>query len=144
MSTPRRPSLKSITTSTAGPHAAPQPVDTAGVGEPKGVARQGVLTALPRSNRPPAGGPPAAGSDPTPDRPGLRVYAPPVYRHHYDGARWSKRHGATPTAAYACPCGQTDTATGAEAVAALVTEYAAHQHFCTGKPAASLEGRAAA
>ncbi|WP_233226794.1 hypothetical protein [Streptomyces sp. I4(2020)] len=144
MSTPRRPSLKSITTAPAGPHAAPQPVDPAAVGEPKGVARQGVLTALPRSNQPPAGGHPAPSPDPTPDRPGLRVYAPPVYRHHYDGARWSKRYSATPTAAYACPCGETRTARGQDAVAALVTEYDAHKHFCTGKPDASPEGRTAA
>ncbi|MEW1997838.1 hypothetical protein [Streptomyces coelicoflavus] len=138
MSTPHRPSLKSLTTATTGPQAAPQPVDRAAVGEPKGAARQGVVTAL-RSNRTPAAGP-----DPTPDRPGIRVYAPPVYRHHYDGARWSTRYAATPTAAYACPCGETRTARGQDAVAALVTEYAAHKHFCTGTPAAPSEGRAAA
>ncbi|WP_263438824.1 hypothetical protein [Streptomyces olivaceus] len=144
MSTPGRPSLKSITTTPAGPHAAPQPVDTAAVGEPKGVARKGVVTALPRTNRPWTGAHPAAGADPTPDRPGIRISAPPVYRHHYDGARWSTRPGALPTAACACPCGYTGTARGQDAVAALVTDYAAHQHFCTGTPAAPSEGRAAA
>ncbi|MFG3108406.1 hypothetical protein [Streptomyces tendae] len=143
MSTPPRPYLKSITPTTTGPHAAPQPVDRAAVGEPKGAARQGVVTAL-RSNRFPAGAHPAPGQDPTPDRPSIRIYAPPVYRHHYDGARWSKHYAATPTAAYACPCGQTRTARGQDAVAALVTDYAAHQHFCTGTPAAPSEGRAAA
>ncbi|MEU9071883.1 hypothetical protein AB0D60_33995 [Streptomyces sp. NPDC048306] len=143
MSTPGRPSLKSITPTPTGPHAAPQPADRAAVGEPKGAARQGVVTAL-RSNRFPSGGHPAAGQDPTPDRPGLRISAPPVYRHHYDGARWSKRYSATPTAAYACPCGETRTARGQDAVAALVGEYAAHKHFCTGTPAAPSEGRAAA
>jgi hypothetical protein len=111
------------------------------VGEPKAAARQGVVTAF-RSDRFPAGTV-RPDADPTPDRPGIRVYAPPVYRHHWDGARWSKRYGATPTAAYACPCGQTRTARGQEAVAALVTEYAAHQHFCTGTPT-TTEGRAAA
>ncbi|MFZ4187006.1 hypothetical protein [Streptomyces pseudogriseolus] len=117
------------------PHAAPQPVDTAAVGEPKGAARKGVVTALPRttSRFPADGAHPSA--DPTPERPGIRIYAPPVYRHHYDGARWSKRHTGIPTAAYACPCGHTDKARGADAVAALVTEYAAHKHFCTGAPA---------
>ncbi|NEV90118.1 hypothetical protein GUR47_26190 [Streptomyces tendae] len=113
------------------------------MGEPKGAARKGVVTALPRSKRFPADD--ARGTEnPTPDRPGIRIYAPPVYRHHWDGARWSKRHGDTPTAAYACPCGQTSTATGADAVAALVTEYAAHKHFCTGAPAALTERRNAA
>ncbi|MEU9220072.1 hypothetical protein AB0D47_26390 [Streptomyces sp. NPDC048376] len=137
MNARRRPSLKSITPTPTGPHAAPQPVDRAAVGEPKGAARQGVVTAL-SSNQSPAAGP-----DPTPDRPGIRISAPPVYRHHYDGARWSKRYATTPTATYACLCGETRTARGQDAVAALVTEYAAHKHFCTGTPTAT-EGRAAA
>lgn len=140
MTTP--PGSKSLTRTPAGPHAAPQPVDPAAVGEPKGAARKGVVTAL-RSNRfPTAGAHPS--TDPTPERPGIRIYAPPVYRHHYDGARWSTRHGDTPTAAYACPCGHTDRARGAEAVAALVTDYAAHTHFCTGAPAPHTERRNAA
>ncbi|WP_435256346.1 hypothetical protein [Streptomyces althioticus] len=105
------------------------------MGEPKGAARKGVVTALPRTtSRFPADGAHSS-ADPTPERPGIRIYAPPVYRHHYDGARWSKRHAGIPTAAYACPCGHTDRARGADAVAALVTEYAAHKHFCTGAPA---------
>ncbi|WP_079025211.1 hypothetical protein [Streptomyces leeuwenhoekii] len=113
------------------------------MGEPTGAARQGVVTTLPRSNRFPADGAhPSA--DPTPERPGIRIYAPPVYRHHDDGARWSKRYGGTPTAAYACPCGQTNTARGQDAAAALVTEYAAHKHFCTGGPDSQAERRNAA
>ncbi|KKD04332.1 hypothetical protein TN53_30520 [Streptomyces sp. WM6386] len=94
------------------------------MGEPTGVARQGVRTAL----RPDAqeGTP----GNPTPERPGIRIYAPPVYRHHYDGARWSKRYGDTPTAAYACPCGQTDTATGRDSVADLVADYDYHRTTC--------------
>jgi hypothetical protein len=115
-------------------------VDAPAVGEPKGAARKGVITALPRSNRSAA----RPGADPTPDQPGIWVFAPPVYRHHYDGARWSKRHGAMPTAAYACACGQTGTATGPGNVAALVSEYDAHKSACTGAPAALTEGRAAA
>ncbi|MFF8968691.1 hypothetical protein [Streptomyces sp. NPDC014995] len=114
-------------------------MDTAGVGEPKGAARKGVITAL-RSNRSPA----RPGDDPTPDAPGIRVFAPPVYRHHYDGARWSTKPGALPTAAYACSCGQTGTATGTENVAALVAEYDAHKSACTGAPPAPAEGRNAA
>nr|WP_079105145.1 hypothetical protein [Streptomyces prasinopilosus] len=103
------------------------------MGDPTGAARQGVVTAL-RSNRFPAGGThPSA--DPTPERPGIRIYAPPVYRHHYDGARWSTRHGGIPTAAYTCPCGQTRAARGQDAVVALVTEYEAHRSGCAGTPA---------
>ncbi|MFC7988472.1 hypothetical protein ACFUV2_04060 [Streptomyces pilosus] len=102
------------------------------MGEPKGAARQGVVTAFRPNRFPDAGAHPSA--DPTPERPGIRIYAPPVYRHHWDGARWSKRSGGIPTAAYACPCGHTATARGQDAVAALVTDYAAHKHFCPGVP----------
>ncbi|WP_225900424.1 MULTISPECIES: hypothetical protein [unclassified Streptomyces] len=136
MSTHRHPPLKSITTTPDGPHAAPQPVDTAGVGEPKGAARQGVRTSPDPHPEDPG--------NPTPDRPGIRIFAPPVYRHPNDGGRWSKRYGSTPTAAYACPCGQTRTATGAHAVAALVADYGAHRSICTGTPAPRTEGRTAA
>ncbi|MER7056664.1 hypothetical protein [Streptomyces sp. NPDC000351] len=109
------------------------------MGEPKGAARKGVVTALfpNRSQIRP-------GIDPTPDAPGIRIFAPPVYRHHHDGARWSTRPGALPTAAYACACGQTGTATGPEKVAALVSEYDAHQSACPGAPTAPGEGRDAA
>ncbi|MFJ8724505.1 hypothetical protein [Streptomyces sp. NPDC093269] len=138
MSTPPRPSLKSITPTPTEPHAAPQAVDTAAVGEPKGAARKGVTSVF----RPD----PHTGDlgNPTPDKPGIRIYAPPVYRHHWDGARWSKRYSATPTAAYACRCGQTDTARGQQDVADLVTDYDTHKAFCTGAPASPSEGRNAA
>ncbi|MFF4493404.1 hypothetical protein [Streptomyces sp. NPDC001546] len=53
-----------------------------------------------------------------------------MYRHHYDGARWSPRYADTPTAAYACRCGQTRVATGQRAVAALVAEYEQHRTLC--------------
>ncbi|SMQ17477.1 hypothetical protein SAMN06272771_3893 [Streptomyces sp. Ag82_O1-12] len=142
MSNSPRP-LKSIATAPTGLRAARPAAPRTAVGEPKGAARKGVVTALPCSNRLPATEM-QPDADPTPDRPGIRIYAPPVYRHPYDGARWSKRYGNTPTAAYACTCGQTGTATAPSAVAALVTEYDAHKSACTGKPAASLEGRAAA
>ncbi|MFI1046799.1 hypothetical protein ACH4U3_13430 [Streptomyces griseoruber] len=132
MSTRRHLPLKSVTPTPTAPDAANPAAPPAAVGEPTGAARKGVVTAV--------------GSDPTPDRPGIRIYAPPVYRHHYDGARWSTRYGDTPTAAYACPCGHTDTdtATGQQAVAELVTDYAAHKHFCTGTPATLPERRTAA
>ncbi|MFD0435587.1 hypothetical protein [Streptomyces chartreusis] len=142
MSAPPLPALKSITHTPDGPPAAPQAVDVTAVGEPKGAARKGVVTAL-RSKgfrrndvRP--------STDPTPEQPGIRIYAPPVYRDHYDGARWSKRQGDTPNAAYACPCGQTGRARGQDSVAALVYEYAAHTSGCTGTPDTSMEGRTAA
>ncbi|WP_256340132.1 hypothetical protein [Streptomyces sp. 2231.1] len=92
--------------------------------------------------------------DPTPARPGIRIYTQPVYRHHTDGARWSTRHGDTPTAAYACACAcacgqtgkarQTGKATGARAVAKLAAEYDDHTSACTGTPAPIAEGRTAA
>ncbi|MFF4210714.1 hypothetical protein ACFYZE_15430 [Streptomyces sp. NPDC001796] len=105
----------------------------------KGAGRQAVLSAL-RSDPHPAHG----ADDPTPERPGIRIYAPPVYRSHDDGARWSKRYSGTPTAAYACTCGQTATVTGQHAVAALAAEYDAHKYACTGAPALHTERRNAA
>lgn len=142
MTTPNRPRLEGQPTPTTGPTAAGPAAPPAAVGEPKGAARKGVVSALPRSKQ--FSTDDARGTaNPTPDRPGLRIYAPPVYRHHWDGARWSKRHGDIPTAAYACPCGQTRTTTGPDAVAALVSEYAAHTSGCTGTPT-TLERRNAA
>ncbi|WP_405653541.1 hypothetical protein OG581_26725 [Streptomyces sp. NBC_01386] len=143
MTAPTPPALDCLTTTPTVPHTAPQPVDAAAVGEPKGAARQGVVTALRPNQRRTAQAHPDA-EDPTPEQPGIRIYAPPVYRHHYDGARWSKRYDDTPTAAYACGCGQTDTAVGPEPVAALVSDYEAHKSACTGTPTATQEERAAA
>ncbi|MEU1414008.1 hypothetical protein [Streptomyces sp. NPDC005731] len=108
------------------------------MGERKGAARKGVTSVFrpdPQTSHP---------DNPTPDRPGIRISAPPVYRHHWDGARWSKRYAATPTAAYACRCGQTDTARGQQAVADLVTDYDTHKAVCTGAPTALTETRTAA
>ncbi|MEV5338899.1 hypothetical protein AB0K93_10470 [Streptomyces sp. NPDC052676] len=109
----------------------------------KSDGRQAVLSALPPA-RHPICRPQPIPDDPTPERPGIRITAPPVYRDHDDGARWSTRLGATPTAAYACPCGQTRTARGAAAVSALVADYEAHKHACTGTPAQHTERRNAA
>ncbi|MFE9683022.1 hypothetical protein [Streptomyces sp. NPDC006285] len=138
-----RPAGKSSTLTPNRPRIAEPAGPATGRSAPKNAARQGVVTALARSNRFPARDA-RPDADPTPDRPGIRIYAAPVYRHHYDGARWSKRYGDTPTAAYACACGQTRTATGSDAVAALVSAYDAHRSACAGTPAAPFEGRAAA
>ncbi|PIM70487.1 hypothetical protein CTU88_18070 [Streptomyces sp. JV178] len=111
------------------------------MGEPKDAARKGVPSALrpkPRQDTVPLVDP----HDPTPERPGIRIYAPPVYRHPRDGARWSKRLAAIPTAAYACACGKTDTARGLRAVTALVDNYTFHRTHCPLR--SSQEGRAAA
>ncbi|MEU6079040.1 hypothetical protein [Streptomyces sp. NPDC047108] len=134
MNTPTRPRLKSITSPPPGPHAAPQAADTTVVGEPKDAARKGVQT----SPNPRTGG----AGNPTPDRPGIRIYATPVYRHPHDGARWSKRYGDTPSAAYACPCGHAGTAIGADRVAALLADYERHRDTCPLRN--HQEGRAAA
>ncbi|MFJ4523991.1 hypothetical protein ACIP4Y_24090 [Streptomyces sp. NPDC088810] len=133
------PPTKSLTLTTAARSDAEPTAPRPAVGELNGAARQGVVTAL-RPNLSPM----RPGADPTPDAPGIRIFAPPVYRHPYDGARWSMRHAALPTAAYACACGLTGTATGPDGVAALVTEYDAHRSACTGTPAPPLEGRHAA
>ncbi|MFJ5267095.1 hypothetical protein [Streptomyces sp. NPDC088358] len=137
MSTRHHPPLKSIPTTPDSPHDAAQPVDTTAVGAPRGVA-EGVPTAVRPDPHPGSTG------DPTPERPGIRIFAPPVYRHPNDGGRWSKRYGGTPTAACACPCGLTGAATGALAVAALVADYDAHRSACTGTLAPLAEGRTAA
>ncbi|MFG2343979.1 hypothetical protein [Streptomyces phaeochromogenes] len=118
-------------------------MDTPAVGVPKVAARKGVPSAL-RSEKFRSDEARHSTLDPTPDQPGIRIYAPPVYRHHWDGARWSKRPGDTSNAAYACACGQTGTATGAPKVAALAAEYADHRSACTGAPAAVSERRNAA
>ncbi|MEU9345182.1 hypothetical protein AB0D74_28665 [Streptomyces sp. NPDC048278] len=126
----------------SGLRSAPRGLPTHEPGGRKSDA-EGVLSAL-RSNPHPTAHPRHDSEDPTPDRPEIRIYAPPVYRHPYDGARWSKRYGNTPTAAYACPCGQTGTAKGRDAVADLVTEYEDHKHLCTGTRAPHTERRNAA
>ncbi|MGI5138173.1 hypothetical protein [Streptomyces sp. CA-106110] len=125
------------------PRSRPASGGTAGGRGTKSDGRQAVLSAF-RSDPHPADHAHHRTGDPTPDRTGIRIYAPPVYRSHGDGARWSKRYADTPTAAYACPCGQTGSARGQQAVADLVTEYEAHKHFCTGVPAPHSERRNAA
>ncbi|WP_307675873.1 hypothetical protein [Streptomyces sp. V4I2] len=118
-------------------------MDTTAVGALKVAARKGVPSAL-RTEKFRSGQARHSTPDPTPEQPGIRIYAPPLYRHHGDGARWSTRPGDTPNAAYACACGQSGTATGAPQVAALAAEYADHHATCTGTPGSLLERRAAA
>lgn len=135
-----RPSpLKSLNGTARVTEHAGSTAPAASAGARQGVARQGVPSALPRSWEPV---PPS--EDPTPGAPGIRIYAPPVYRSHWDGARWSIRTSATPTAAYACRCGRTNRATGRAAVGELVAEYAGHKSTCTGNPAPQAERRNAA
>lgn len=141
MSTPPPPPLEGQQTAPTGPHAAQQIPPRPAVGARKGVA-EGVPTALPRPKRFPADRGHHSGN-PTPEQPGIRIYAPPLYRSHDDRARWWKQNGDTPNAAYACACGQTGTARGAANVAALAAEYADHKAACTGTPASQLERRAA-
>ncbi|WP_369248526.1 hypothetical protein [Streptomyces sp. R41] len=129
---------------TNSPQGAVQGPPQPAAGEPKDAARQGVISALPRSKRFPAAQGRHDSENPTPDQPGIRIYAPPVYRSHDDGARWSKRHGDTPNATYACTCGQTRTARGSHAVATLIADYDAHKNACTGTPTPLSEGRTAA
>ncbi|MFD9430637.1 hypothetical protein [Streptomyces sp. NPDC060002] len=144
MSAHPRPSLKSITGTPDGPDAARWTAPRTGVGEPKDAPRKGVITALCPDRSPAPEADPGPSTDPTPDQPGIRIYAPPIYRDHNDGARWSKRYGDFPNAAYACACGKTGTAAGPRRVAALIDEYTAHKTTCAGAPAGLPEGRAAA
>ncbi|MEU2606839.1 hypothetical protein [Streptomyces albus] len=116
------------------------------VGAAKSAARQGVLSALRSDPHPPgqARRGKYASEDPTPEQPGIRIYAPPIYRSHDDRARWWLRCAEPPTAAYACRCGLTDSARGEHAVKALIADYETHKSTCTGPPAAPSEGRIAA
>ncbi|MFE9687029.1 hypothetical protein [Streptomyces sp. NPDC006285] len=104
MSTPPRPSLKSITTPTR-PQDAPQPVDATAVGVPKGVA-EGVPTAVRPDPHTGDGRYPIAW---------LTVCAP---------------YGATPTASSWCACGWDRRAFGRRHVLALITEHTEHRNIC--------------
>lgn len=115
-------------------HAEPAAAPNQG-GAPRSVGRKPVLTVVRTDPRPPTL--PGPSEDPTPDKPGIRIYAPPIYRDHTDGARWSMRHATTPTAAWACACGQMDTARGRNAVALLADQYSQHKRACT----AQAQGR---
>ncbi|WP_078917424.1 hypothetical protein [Streptomyces sp. NRRL S-813] len=118
MTTPTPPALDCPTNTRTRPHAAPQPVDAAALGEPKGAARQGVRTAL--------------GSDPHSDD-GRR----PVAWLHIVAPR-----GAVPTATSRCACGRDRSAIGRVRVLALIDDHAAHRDACPLRN--PQEGRAAA
>ncbi|MER7839198.1 hypothetical protein ABTY98_25820 [Streptomyces sp. NPDC096040] len=112
-----RPLLKSITTTPDGSHAAPQPVDTAAVGEPKGVA-EGVPIAVRPDPRQGDGRYPVAW---------LTIRAP---------------RNAIPTATSTCRCGRDRRAVGKPRVLALIADHELHRDTCP--LLTPQEGRAAA
>ncbi|MFJ3672257.1 hypothetical protein ACIPSE_37955 [Streptomyces sp. NPDC090106] len=118
MSTPPRPSLKSIP---GTPDDSPDAQQTAGpstVGVPEGVAREGV--------------PIAVGSDP---RPGDGRYV--VAMLHIVAP-----HGVTPSATSTCECGRNRRVSGARRVLALIADHADHPARCPLRT--PQEGRTAA
>ncbi|MEV5782226.1 hypothetical protein AB0L42_14610 [Streptomyces sp. NPDC052287] len=143
MSTPPLPRLEGQQATLTGPNAAEPAPARPVVGAREGVA-EGVPTVPVRSKGFLDARRNHSSEDPTPERPGMRIYAPPLYRAHDDRARWWKQHGDTPTAAYSCACGQTGTVRGAPNVAALAAEYADHKTTCAGAPASLPERRPAA
>lgn len=142
MNTPPPSPLEGQQTTPTGPHAAEPARERPAVGARKVVA-EGVPTVPVRPKRFPDARRNHSSENPTPERPGIRIYAPPLYRSHDDRARWWKQHGDAPSAAYACPCGRTGTARGTPDVAALAAEYADHKTACAGAPATLPERRAA-
>jgi hypothetical protein len=111
--------MNSPTQSTPTGEDATPAAPAAAVGEPKGAAREGVVTALRLKPRPAGQRYPVGG---------LHVIAPP---HR------------TPRARSWCVCGRDRTATGATAVVALVAEHTEHRTTCPRLNPAT-EGSAAA
>lgn len=105
MTDPSRPPLKSITPNTTTPHAAPQPVDTPAVGEPKDVA-EGVPIAVHPDPQTGDGRYPVAW---------LHICAP---------------YGVTPSASSRCLCGWNRRAFGRTRVLALIANHTAHRDVC--------------
>jgi hypothetical protein len=70
----------------------------------------------------------------TPDY-GLRITAPPHPRQPY--APWSP---TIPEAEYRCRCGATATATGADQVQTLVTQWDTHLQVCPARPERPCQG----
>ncbi|KQX80746.1 hypothetical protein [Streptomyces sp. Root1310] len=118
MSAPTRPPLKSITTTPAGPNAAPQPVDTTAAGVPKVAARKGVRTAV----------------SPDPQQ-GDGRYA-------FAWLHICAPRGTTPTATSRCLCGWDRSAVGRDRVLALIEDHTDHRDACPLRN--PQEGRAAA
>lgn len=117
MSTPRRPSLKSLPATPTGPRAAAQPAPGPTLGEPKGAA-VGVRPAL-RSD--------ASMGDGRYPVAWLCISAP---------------RGAVPTATSKCLCGRDRSAVGHTKVLALIADHTAHRDECPLRT--TQEGRAAA
>ncbi|MEV6739141.1 hypothetical protein AB0N14_20315 [Streptomyces sp. NPDC051104] len=118
MSTPPRPSLKSLPVTSTGPHAAAQAAPGSAVGEPKGAARKGVPSAL----------------RPDPRQEGARY---PVAWLHISAPR-----GAIPTATSKCLCGRDRSAVGHTKVLDLIEDHTAHRDACPLRT--NQEGRQAA
>ncbi|MEH0472232.1 hypothetical protein QA943_25945 [Streptomyces sp. B21-097] len=118
MSTPPRSPLEGQSPAMAGPCAAERPALPLAVGEPKGVAREGVRTAL----------------RPHPQQADGRY---PVAWLHISAPR-----GAVPTATSRCLCGWDRSAVGRDRILALIEAHAAHRDDCPLRT--PQEGRAAA
>lgn len=117
MTAPTPPALDCPTATLSRPHAAPQPVDAAAVGDRKGVA-EGVPIVVRPDRRCGDGRYPLAW---------LHITAP---------------RGATPTATSRCLCGRDRSAVGHGKVLALIDDHEAHRDTCPLRP--HQEGRAAA
>ncbi|MEU3143882.1 hypothetical protein [Streptomyces sp. NPDC006999] len=106
MTTPHRPRLEGQPSTPTGPHAAEPATPPAVVGEPKGAARQGVVTPL--------------GSDPRRDD----------GRYPVAWLRITAPRGATPTATSKCACGRDRSAVGSKRVLALIADHTNHRDTC--------------
>ncbi|GGS74699.1 hypothetical protein [Streptomyces violaceus] len=118
MSTPARPSLKSLPVAPIGPRAAAQAAFGPAEGEPTGAARKGVPSA-PR---------------PDPHQADGRY---PIAWLHISAPR-----GAVPTATSTCLCGRDRSAVGHRKVLALIDDHTAHRDACPLRT--NQEGRQAA
>jgi hypothetical protein len=106
MSVPPRPPLKSLPITPFDPRAAVQAAPGSAVGEPKGVARKGVPSALRPDPHWGDGRYPVAW---------LRISAP---------------RGAVPTATSKCLCGRDRSAVGHTKVLTLIEDHTAHRGAC--------------
>ncbi|GAA1016803.1 hypothetical protein GCM10009564_53100 [Streptomyces thermogriseus] len=118
MTTPHRPRLEGQPQPATDPHAAQPAAPETTVGEPKGAARKGVLSARPSHRAQGDGRYPVAW---------LHISAP---------------RGATPTATSKCVCGWDRSAVGHRRVLALIKDHEAHRDTCPLRT--TQEGKAAA
>ncbi|MDN5380761.1 hypothetical protein QEP66_01270 [Streptomyces sp. LB8] len=112
------PPTKSLPAATHRPHAAKPTAPETSVGEPKGAARKGALSARPSHRAQGDGRYPVAW---------LHISAP---------------RGATPTATSKCLCGWDRSAIGHRRVLALIKDHEAHRDTCPLRT--TQEGKAAA